>query len=309
MQKRFRLFCCLTFVLFLASSLSALKNRDYEYDVSDGTVVVVKYLAGSSVVEIPETIDGYPVTEIGPYAFFQGYMETVIVPASVELIGEGAFADSYRLKEFEVDPENQAFRSIDGILYDQGIEVLVAVPPRLPGLSDYQLPDTIREIAAFAFNRSYISELILPDTLIRIGKGAFLECTDLVSFTASETNPYLSTVDGVLYDKLQETLIAFPPLKLEEQHFEVPSSVTELGDFSFTGARILSVDLPLTLEVIGEQTFSHSWITSLVIPDSVQSIGYRPCLIVMDWNPYMYRRKIPSTAVSTEFCLMTISRN
>ena len=63
------------------------------------TGVKYKYIKGRDGVElnIPETLDGQPVVEIGSYAFFDLYnVYSINVPESVKLIQQGAFAVSSR---------------------------------------------------------------------------------------------------------------------------------------------------------------------------------------------------------------------
>ncbi|MDI9383201.1 MAG: leucine-rich repeat domain-containing protein [Verrucomicrobiota bacterium] len=63
-------------------------------------------------------------------------------------------------------------------------------------------------------------------------------------------NPAFSSVHGVLLDKNQTTVIEFP--EGYEGHYDIPDSVTSIGDETFYSSRSL---------------------TSVTIPDSVTSIG------------------------------------
>ena len=83
-----------------------------------------------------------------------------------------------------------------------------------------------------------ITSVILPETVKRIGKYAFIGCT------------YLSFVD-------------------------LPDGLVEIGENAFSNCAYLSsIDLPDSVESIGESAFSGcSSLESLVIPDSVTEIG------------------------------------
>lgn len=58
--------------------------------------------------------------------------------------------------------------------------------------------------------------------------------------------------------------------------FEIPNSVTSIGDGAFSGCSGLnSIDIPNSVTSIGERAFSYcSGLTSIEIPNSVTSIGY-----------------------------------
>ena len=71
---------------------------DYTYAVRDGGVVITSYLGTGTRVQIPESIDGYPVVAIGESAFRNSKVEQVILPTGVKTIDWFAFYGSYRLQ-------------------------------------------------------------------------------------------------------------------------------------------------------------------------------------------------------------------
>ena len=112
-----------------------------------------------------------------------------------------------------------------------------------------------------------------------------------------------SSLDGVLFDKTQTTLIRFPfgrlgdytipdsVTRIEYSAFmgcggltsvTIPDSVTSIGRAAFIGCRSLtSVTIPDSVTSIGDRAFSGcSSLTSVTIPDSVTSVGasaFRDC--------------------------------
>ena len=63
------------------------------YTVTDGCVTVVGYTGSEKNLIIPETIDGYPVTNIGPRAFYGcSTLQFVVIPEGVTAIEHNAFA-------------------------------------------------------------------------------------------------------------------------------------------------------------------------------------------------------------------------
>ena len=49
--------------------------------------------------------------------------------------------------------------------------------------------------------------VVLPASVRSIGEAAFAECNSLVAIAVDPANAFYRTVDGVLFDKNQETLL------------------------------------------------------------------------------------------------------
>ena len=86
--------------------------------ISDGVTIignnVFSGLEKLKYVSIPET-----VTEIGAWAFAAcKSLENIQIPKGVSYIWYWAFSDCVKLSDIYVDPENQYFTSIDGVLYN-----------------------------------------------------------------------------------------------------------------------------------------------------------------------------------------------
>ena len=98
MKKIISLFLSFVMLLSVTAGLnltaSAESSGDYEYEVLDNsnTVQILGYKGSSSILEIPSTLDGYEVKEIGDKAFYnnQNLIE-VTIPNGVTYISEYAF--------------------------------------------------------------------------------------------------------------------------------------------------------------------------------------------------------------------------
>ena len=67
-------------------------------------------------------------------------------------------------------------------------------------------------------------------------------------------NSVYSSVDGVLFNKSQTTLIQYPGAKPEA--YTIPNSVTSIGDYAFSGCTSLtSVTIPNSVTSIGDSAF------------------------------------------------------
>ena len=79
-----------------------LEQFDYEIH-TDGTAVILDFNGSDTELVITSQIGGYPVTEIGQYAFEASWNVTSItLPDTIEIINEQAFADCESLTEINI---------------------------------------------------------------------------------------------------------------------------------------------------------------------------------------------------------------
>jgi hypothetical protein len=121
-------------------------------------------------------------------------------------------------------------------------------------LTSVVIPEAVTAIGDNAFNGcTSLTSISLPATAITLGFQAFANCTALGSFTISSgvsmagsvfsgcsnlsainvdaANPYYSSLDGVLFNKIRSALLKFPEAK--GGHYMIPATVTRLGNQAF----------------------------------------------------------------------------
>lgn len=99
-------------------------------------------------------------------------------------------------------------------------------------------------------------------------------CPSIKAFYVDENNPYLCSVDGVLYDKDKTKLICYPSAK-EDENYEIADSVWRIEEKAFFGAKNLrSVELPDKLSMIDEYAFADTKISAFDLPESLGIVEY-----------------------------------
>ncbi len=204
----------------------------------------------------------YPGGKAGPYT----------IPASVTQVGEVALIHSGGLTSIAVEPGSLNFSSVDGVLFDKQQSLLVQFPGGRNG--SYSVPAGVTGIgfAAFAFC-SGLTDLTLPASVASIGDYAFYDCGGLTSIAVDGSNPNFSSTGGVLFDKPQTSLLAYPGGK--QGAYPIPPGVTSIGNWAFIKCSGLTgVSIPAGVIRIGDEAFSDcSGLPSVTIPATVTDIG------------------------------------
>lgn len=89
------------------SAATANVQGDFTYEIlQDDTAVITAYKGQSETVDIPETVDGHSVSQIGTKAFeYNKIINSVVLPNTVKEIGVNAFNDCTKLKSVVI-PES-----------------------------------------------------------------------------------------------------------------------------------------------------------------------------------------------------------
>src|SRR5512133_1660196 len=143
----------------------------------------------------------------------------------------------------------------------------VTIPITINGLP-------VAGIGASAFDSCFsLTSVMIPDSVTSIESGAFSLCPNLSAITVDPLHASYSSMDGILFNKSQSSLIQDPEGK--GGSYTIPSSVTCIGDRAFAICVYLtSVVIPNSVTNIGAYAFAFcSRLPSIGIPGSITSIG------------------------------------
>ena len=262
-------------------------SGSFEYSVlDDGTASIKKYIDnGSKTVDIPSTIDGYKVTEIGWSAFgnctgltsvsipnsvkridyyaFIGCtgLKSVTIPNSVTNIGGGAFFGCTGLKSVTVDKNNKNYTSVDGVLFNKNKTEILKYPSAKDS-SSYVIPSSVTEIGDSAFyGCTGLKSVTIPSSVTGIYSYAFYCCTGLKSITVDKNNKNYASEDGVLFNKDKTEILIYPSAK-DSSSYVIPSSVTKIREDAFAKCiGLTTIKIPQSVTNIAESMWerpSHS---------------------------------------------------
>ncbi len=203
-------------------------------------------------------------------------LTAITIPSSVTSIGNHVFYSTPALTAIDVDSTNGFYCSVSGVLFDKDKVSLESYPASNPAKS-FSLPSTLSEIADFALadvknvesislepgNSSFVLEngalldrektkiifysrnntnstFKLPNTVLKVSEGAFSYAKNLTAFKVDEANAGFSTLDGVLFDKNAEMIIAYPSGSASSA-YTIPSTVTGINVGAFTSSQFMTV--------------------------------------------------------------------
>lgn len=254
---------------------------DLTYKVVDGEAILTGFKTEGTEVNIPDTIDGMPVTGIEGQSFFYGtskQRKVINIPASVTKITMPVIDREYLLipiEAFNVHGDNPAYTSVDGVLYSKDKTDLISYPrykedkvctvdEATVNIYDYAfyggkfeeilLSDSLENIGTSAFSYCiWLKELNIPSSVKYIDSDAFEQNRSLKAVNVASENENYCSVDGVLYNKDKTEIIYFP-IANGITNYEVCDTVKTVGKRAF-------------------QAFSS--LDEVALPDSVETISYR----------------------------------
>ena len=243
-------------------------------------------------------------TSIGEYAFLGcSSIFTITIPNSVTSIGYGAFAYIPNIVYHgtaEGAPWGAQYHNayVEGwLLYsDASKNHILTCSYRAYG--EIEIPNSVTTIEDYAFEGcNDITSVNIPNSVTLLGESSFSGCRSLTKINVALENQNYSDIDGVLFDKTQNTLIQYPCGRhgayaipggvtcIGEGAFiycsnltyiTIPNSVIDIKDYAFYECcNLNSITIPNSTINIGEDAFGDCTnLTSVVIGNSVKCIGY-----------------------------------
>ncbi|WP_207696677.1 hypothetical protein DOK67_0002255 [Enterococcus sp. DIV0212c] len=179
------------------------ENEEYKYSIANssdggGMVILNEYIGTSKDVVIPSEIDGFPVKQIGPSAFEDKKLNSVVIPEGITYIGAWAFA--------------------------------------LNNLYSIKLPNSLKKMSLGAFAACRLSSISMPDNVemdgttsggadqfynqwsaIKFSRGKKITLDKLFKFDSGPIT--LDDIDIVSIDK--------PTVTFEDGEFKIPQEIKQ----------------------------------------------------------------------------------
>ena len=210
-------------------------HAQFNFATNNGALTITAYTGAGGDVTIPTAANGLAITSIGTNSFENiSNLASVTIPSSVTNIGNFAFLDCTNLSN---------------VTFSNGVITI--------------------GVDAFTFCSS-LTNVTLPESVTNIEGVVFAGCTNMTAITVDTNNPTFSSLNGVLFNKSQSTLVEYPAGV--GGSYAVPDSVTDIGDQAFMLTALTGISIPNSVARIAAGAFVATPLTSIAIPIGVTSI-------------------------------------
>ena len=243
--------CPLESVTFPASLKTIGKRAFCYFDWDDDESSKKSTLVSITLNEGLETI--------AKEAFSGTSLKTVTIPSTVKKIAFDAF-ECKKLTEYKV-AESSPYYSADndGILYNKSKTKIICVPKGKKLTGKYTVAEGVQEINKYAFFNKGITELVLPDSVTKLGEESFCQCEKLKSVTFGSG---LREIGESCFDNCE---------KLSSVKFN--EGLRIIGERSFAGCDLDKIDLKEGLEKIDDKAFNSNNIKSVKLPSTLKYLS------------------------------------
>ena len=224
---------------------------------------------------------GSKVTYIGAHAFRSTSISSIAIPDSVKSIGAYAFIMCRHLTSIKASNlSDRAFYVKDDVLYEDYTEngksgVALRFFPLAKWHGSYTIDSRVTAIGNNSMQQAEITSVTIPATVRSINSFAF-NSSEITSVTFKGTPSFgtefeSGTAGSGIFSNCKKltTINNFPknvkvlPASLFSgavrlTHFEIPASVTEIGDTAFSNTGITEITIPSGVSKIGSRVFSTS---------------------------------------------------
>lgn len=202
------------------------------YQIKNDTIAILGCRSYDGLVEIPETIDGKPVTELAAYAFSEGWGRREMLKTEGKLL--------------LADAEGNARNGMEA-----GAESYITAAIELPPvaccghLKEIILPRTIKKIGNYAFYNCFeLNTIRFYSTIEDVGSGLFTGCTGIRHMDIHIVPGCRSCFKEVISELRQELYVNYyaePEAKAEEPVLQAKLVFPEMFEESVenTPARII----------------------------------------------------------------------
>jgi hypothetical protein len=254
----------LTLTLILTAG-SATAQTSWNIGVGADSAMVTATLTGATL-----TIEGtgdmrdyfnFPFfSNYTPWFSFRDQIDSVIIRNGVTSIGDYAFDGLGNLATLIIPPNSVTSIGTNAFAGTRSLTSVV-------------IPHSVTSIGNNAFSGSGLLYVTIGNGLTTYPSSAFNGCDGLLSIDVSPANTHLSSVDGILFDKAQTTLVRYPQGR-PDSSYTIPAGITTIGGSAFSDAvGLTSVIIPNNVTAIGSMAFwGCTGLTSIIIPESVTRI-------------------------------------
>lgn len=295
-------------LILLAWPAAALDDGEFEYTIQGSEIYLTRYIGDGGDVQIPESINGIPVTKINGNCFIGNETVTSIsIPGTVKTIEDDALASAHGVTKITIAEGvtaigDKAFEKMENLVEANipasaagnlggwlfsGCKSLqkVSLPEGMPeipmftfdgcsSLEMIDIPDSVTSLGSQSFRGTALKEVTIPAGVTQILNEVFSGCTQLENVTFAGNN--VSVIEYFAFGGCEAL-----------KHLELPTSVRRIGGGAFWGSGLTGLIIPYGVtELEGNIVYQCGDLHWMTVPSTVTKIEdndfgrYTPNLIV-----------------------------
>ncbi|WP_297136376.1 leucine-rich repeat domain-containing protein [Terrisporobacter sp.] len=134
-------------------------KENYIYTIMGRSIIIEKYIGKSQIVQIPETIECKPVTQIASEAFEGKNLIEIIMPDTIKEVGKYAFASNMYLTNIKLSSNLKAI--------PEGMLAFCAK------LKEIYIPSSVKSISKNSFDSIKLRKIVIPSSVNKINNKIF----------------------------------------------------------------------------------------------------------------------------------------
>jgi hypothetical protein len=230
-----------------------------------GSVRAIGLAAFQSCTNLTNVTISNGVTSLGSDAFaYCSMLASVTIPGSLTNIGTAAFVGCTNLTKVTISnglttigtAMFQSCQNLRNIVIPATVTNIGDVAFSGAGLTTVTIPTNVISIGEAAFASTSLGCVGIPASVTNIGLAAFQDCLRMTNIVVSGQNLFYSSLNGVLFDLTQGTLLEFPDGLTN--NYTIPSGVTSIGDTAFANCSLTGVTIPASVTIIAPNAFESS---------------------------------------------------
>ncbi len=216
-------------------------------------------------ITIPES-----VYIIGDFAFSGSGLNSLNIPSSVWYIGMGITSYCESLQTITVDSENEYYKSASNCIIDTETDYIIAACEG-SSIPDGDVYFNTYSIDSYAFQGiTSLESIHIPDYIINVFEGAFIDCPNVTSITVDETSEYYYAVNNTLIQKNNSAVV----LGCGNSDMPDDGSILEIKAFAFYNCDLSYGLIPKSVTEIGMAAFyGCSNLKHIYLGDNITKIG------------------------------------
>lgn len=221
--------------------------------------------SGITSIKMPDT-----VKKVGMLAFQEcSNLKSVELSEKIRDIPMACFSGDKKLEKINLDNIEsiglEAFRDNEALLGSINLSNVYNVD-RLAfygcsKITDVIFSDKLQQLGYLDVNSGYANRTNVPGAY---NNNPFAYCSSLQNFVLPPENVNFTLIDGAIYGKTGEWLIAYPAAKTGQ--ITLGNKIKGVSDYAFSSSGLTSVSMGSGLNVIGVEAFASSKIQEVNIP-------------------------------------------